>query len=137
MDIANDLRDLTVHINAIMRLISSNYGLTLSQTNILSSLPSNGISLISLSKKIGVDISTMSRNIKKLSNKNLIFKERNSNDLREYKILITKSAEDILMQINNDFNELLYKIPDFTLDSSMNNLIENMNWLLLKSRSNL
>ena len=75
MDIPSELRDLTIQVNAIIRTISSNNGLTLPQANILSSIPTMGISLIDLSNKLGLDISTMSRNIKKLTNMNLIIKE--------------------------------------------------------------
>ena len=49
MDIPSELRDLTIQVNAIIRTISSNNGLTLPQANILSSIPAMGISLIDLS----------------------------------------------------------------------------------------
>ena len=135
MDMASELRDFTVQVNAIIRKISSNHGLTLPQANILSSIPTMGISLIELSNKLGLDISTMSRNIKKLTNMNLIIKERNSSDLREYVILFTDNGEHIINKINRDFSNLLSAIPGFSVNSKMSELVEKMNWMLIKSRS--
>ena len=135
MDMASELRDLTIQVNAIIRTISSNNGLTLPQANILSSIPTMGISLIDLSNKLGLDISTMSRNIKKLTNMNLIIKERNSSDLREYVILFTDNGEHVINKINDDFSNLLTTIPSFSVNSKMRELVEKMNWALIKSRN--
>ena len=135
MDMASELRDLTIQVNAIMRTISSNNGLTLPQANILSSIPTMGISLIDLSNKLGLDISTMSRNIKKLTNMNLIIKERNSSDLREYVILFTDNGEHVINKINDDFSNYLRAIQDISENRKMSELIEKMNWALIKSRN--
>ena len=135
MDMAIELRDLAIQVNAIMRTISSNNGLTLPQANILSSIPAMGISLIDLSNKLGLDISTMSRNIKKLTNMNLIIKERNSSDLREYVILFTDNGEHVINKINDDFSNLLRSIPVFSENSKMTEFVEKMNWALIKSRN--
>ena len=135
MDMASELRDLTIQVNAIMRTISSNYGLTLPQANILSSITTMGISLIDLSNKLGLDISTMSRNIKKLTNMNLIIKERNSSDLREYVILFTDNGEHLINKINDDFSNYLRAIQGLSENSKISELIEKMNWILIKSRN--
>jgi len=135
MDMASELRDLTIQVNAIIRTISSNHGLTLPQANILSSIPTMGISLIDLSNKLGLDISTMSRNIKKLTNMNLIIKERNSSDLREYVILFTDNGEHLINKINDDFSNYLRAIQGLSENSKISELIEKMNWILIKSRN--
>ena len=138
MDISIDLRDLTIQINAIVRTISSSHVLTLSQSNVLLSVPSDGISLINLSKKLGVDISTMSRNVQKLSNQNLIIKERSASDLRECNLFVTEAGEDILGTINKEFDIYLLSITsNIDFDHSILDFIENINWSLFKLRNKI
>ena len=138
MDISIDLRDLAIQINAIVRRISSRHSLTLSQSNILLSVPSDGISLINLSRKLGVDISTMSRNVQKLSNKNIITKERSAVDLREYNLFVTEAGEEILEKINAEFDRYLLSITsNIDFDHSIIDFINNINWSLLKLRNKI
>ena len=106
MDVSSELRDLSVQINAIIRTISLRNGLTLPQANILLSIPTTGVSLIDLSNKLGLDISTMSRNIKKLSTMNLVIRERRSHDLREYLILFTDNGDQLASRINYEFDNI-------------------------------
>lgn len=136
MNLAVELRDLSVHISAIVRLVSAKYKLSLSQSNILHSIPSDGISLVSLSNRIGLDVSTMSRNIVKLANKNLVQKQKSSSDLREYNIIITELGLDLLKNINDDLVEFIDSISDLHLYSDINDSIEKINWLFLKLRDN-
>ena len=136
MNLAVELRDLSVHISAIVRLVSAKYKLSLSQSNILHSIPSDGISLVSLSNRIGLDVSTMSRNIVKLANKNLVQKQKSSSDLREYNIIITELGVDLLKNINDDLAEFIDSISDLHLYSDINDSIEKINWLFLKLRDN-
>lgn len=136
MSISFDLRELTIQINAVVRVISARHGLTLSQSNILLSIPTDGISLINLSKKIGVDISTMSRNIQKLSNQNVIIKERSAFDLREYNLFVTELGEEMLAEINKEFDHFVSPITsNINFDHSVFDFIENINWSLLKLRN--
>jgi len=137
MSLPFELRDLSVHISALIRLISSKYRLSLSQSNILHSIPSDGISLVSLSKKVGLDVSTMSRNIVKLTNKNLVAKEKSSSDLREYNIIVTELGLDLLDKINHEFTQTIDSISDLNLYGEMNEAIEKINWLFLKLRQNV
>ena len=136
MNLAVELRDLSVHISAIVRLVSAKYKLSLSQSNILHSIPSDVISLVSLSNRIGLDVSTMSRNIVKLANKNLVQKQKSSSDLREYNIIITELGVDLLKNINADLAEFIDSISDLHLYSDINDSIEKINWLFLKLRDN-
>ena len=136
MNLAVELRDLSVHISAIVRLVSAKYKLSLSQSNILHSIPSDGISLVSLSNRIGLDVSTMSRNIVKLANKNLVQKQKSSSDLREYNIIITELGVGLLKNINDDLAEFINSISDLHLYSDINDSIEKINWLFLKLRDN-
>ena len=49
----------------------------------------------------------MSRNIQKLSNQNVIIKERSAFDLREYNLFVTESGEEILGEINKEFDHFI------------------------------
>ena len=137
MDVANDIRDLTIQVNAIIRTISRKYNITLSQSNILMSIPYGGVSIVNLSAHVGVDISTMSRNLTKLSHQNLIIKERSAFDLREYNIYLTDAGSDILLDINRDFVHYLSNNEiDIVSNNDFSNAIESINWSILKLRNN-
>ena len=136
MSLPLELRDLSVHVSALLRLISAKHKLSLSQSNILHAIPCDGISLVSLSKKIGLSVSTMSRNIIKLTNKNLVEKQKSSSDLREYNIIITDLGFELLNKINSELTQTVESIPDLHLYGEMNEAIEKINWLFLKLRQN-
>ena len=66
MNVQELLSDLVIHYNALIRQVSSQLCLTASQTFHLISIPQDGISMSRLSRKLGLDASTLTRNIQKL-----------------------------------------------------------------------
>ena len=71
MTIIENLSELSLQYFALLRQISSKYELTLSQSLILLSTPFDGITISELSDKLGIDISTMTRNIQRIEKKKL------------------------------------------------------------------
>ena len=72
MNIPELLANLTTHYNAIFRQYSSRLSLTAPQAFHLLSIPVDGISMSGLANKLGLDTSTLTRNIKKLEKLNLV-----------------------------------------------------------------
>ena len=72
MNLPELLLDLTVHYNALIRRSASQLGITISQALHLLSVPHDGISMSHLSHKLGLDASTLTRNIQKLEKMDLI-----------------------------------------------------------------
>ena len=72
MNLAEYLSDISLNYFSLLRRLSSKYDLTLSQSLLLLYVPYDGISVSDLSEKLGVDISTMTRNIQRIDKQGLI-----------------------------------------------------------------
>ena len=66
MNLSELLVDLTTHYNALIRSSASKVNLTTSQVFHIISLPHGGISMSKLAHRLGLDASTLTRNIQKL-----------------------------------------------------------------------
>ena len=82
MNLAEYLSDISLNYFSLLRRLSSKYDLTLSQSLLLLYVPYDGISVSDLSEKLGVDISTMTRNIQRIDKQGLIERKPNENDKR-------------------------------------------------------
>ena len=78
MNLPEFLTDLSIHYNALIRNAASDISLTVSQALHLISIPYEGISMSVLSNKLGLDTSTLTRNIQKLEKLGLVKKTRES-----------------------------------------------------------
>lgn len=86
------------------------FNLTTSQALCLISIPFDGISQTSLSKKLAVDLSTLSRNLNHLIKMNLIIKEKSKSDIRSFIIKFTPRGEKLYININDNIHKNFYKI---------------------------
>ena len=66
MNMIENLSDISLHYFALIRKLSSKFELTLSQALVLLYIPFDGITISDLSQKLGIDISTMTRNIQRI-----------------------------------------------------------------------
>ena len=89
MNIPELLTNLTTHYNAIFRQYSSRLSLTAPQAFHLLSIPVDGISMSGLASKLGLDTSTLTRNIKKLENLDLVRRKQDRNDKRILAVYLT------------------------------------------------
>ena len=99
MNIAELLSDLTVHYNALVRQTASQLGLTVSQSFHLMSIPQDGISMSPLSHKLGLDTSTLTRNIQKLEKMGLAMRTRGTYDKRVQNIHLTQRGSETIEEI--------------------------------------
>ena len=105
--------------------------LTQSQSLCLSAIPFKGISQTDLANKLSLDLSTLSRNLNKLSIKKLILKTSSNHDKRISKIYLTERGQDIYNQLNNLIADDLSKIFNaFDVDeqSQMEEMLNKINW---------
>ena len=100
MSIIENLSELSLQYFALVRQLSSKFELTLSQTLILLSIPFDGVTISDLSEKLGIDISTMTRNIQRIEKKNLISRLPNPDDKRSIKLLLSKRGSTLTNSIN-------------------------------------
>ena len=131
MNLSELLVGLTTHYNALIRSAASQLHLTASQTFHLISIPHDGIPMSKLAHKLGLDASTLTRNIQKLENLGLVKRKHDSYDKRVQKAIltqqgleITEEIEEILLKMNNSIIEQL----DLDTQENMCELLEKLVW---------
>ena len=131
MNLPELLVDLTTHYNALIRSAASQLHLTVSQALHLISIPYDGIPMSKLAHKLGLDASTLTRNIQKLENLGLVKRNHDSYDKRVQKAILTKQGieiieeiEEILLQMNNSVIEQI----DLDTQENMCELLEKLVW---------
>ena len=131
MNLSELLVGLTTHYNALIRSAASQSHLTASQAFHLISIPHDGIPLSKLAHKLGLDASTLTRNIQKLENLGYIKRNHDSYDKRIQKAVLTKRGieiieeiEEILLKMNNSIIEQL----DLDTQENMCELLEKLVW---------
>tara|TARA_Y100000590_G_scaffold374541_1_gene438924 strand:+ start:892 stop:1266 length:375 start_codon:yes stop_codon:yes gene_type:complete len=115
------------------RQISSNHGLSLSQYLTLNSISSTGISMTDLSQRVGIDNSTLTRNINILIKKSLVTKERSLTDARGFTVELTKNGDNIVDLMEKEMNKIITRIGNDLDPKERENLIEiisKLNWKL-------
>ena len=107
MNIPELLTNLTTHYNAIFRQYSSQLSLTAQQAFHLLSIPVDGISMSGLANRLGLDTSTLTRNIQKLEKLDLVRRKQDRNDKRILAVYLTdkgrgkvEKIEDFLLDLN-------------------------------------
>ena len=128
MNLPELLVGLTTHYNALIRSAASQLHLTASQTFHLISIPHDGIPMSKLAHKLGLDASTLTRNIQKLENLGLVKRIHDSYDKRVQKAVLTKQG----VEINDGIDEILLKVNNLIIEQIDLDTQENMCELLEK-----
>ena len=114
-----------------LKEVSSSLHITQSQALCIQSIPHDGITQIELAQKIGIDVSTLSRNLDKLLSKEFIKKTQSDRDRRAYVIKLTKRGHQLYIMIHNQLNDFLKDIhTSLNLDEMhlINDLLNKINW---------
>ena len=133
MNIPELLTDLTTHYNALIRNAASQLNLTASQAFHLLSIPHGGIPMSQLAHKLGLDTSTLTRNIQKLEKMELIRRRQDSYDKRVQKAVLTEKGEEMielldesLQEMNNTFMEHI----DLDSQENITDILEKIVWAI-------
>ena len=133
MNIPELLTDLTIHYNALIRNAASQLNLTVSQAFHLLSIPHDGIPISQLAHKLGLDASTLTRNIQKLEKMELIKRSQESYDKRVQKAVLTEKGEEMiesldesLQEMNNTFMEHI----DLDSQENITDILEKIVWAM-------
>ena len=131
MYIVEQLNEITNHYSRILRKICSKHNITFEQGKLLLIIPYDGITMSELSYKLGLDNSTLTRNIKKIQNEELVFIDNSKIDKRKKYIILTTSGERLINKIEKDINNFFKKIKiSIDKQKSVINSIEKINWLI-------
>ena len=121
------------YMYSLIRRISSHNNLSISQYFTIQSITKDGLSMSDLSLILGIDNSTLTRNINILIKEGLVTKEKSIFDRREHIILLTRDGYLILKKLDVQFNNQLNDIFSCITSDERNNLInsiEKVNWKL-------
>ena len=125
---------LNTKLTSIFRIIANKYHLSFSQYCIIMRINSSGISMSQLAKNVGLDKSTLTRNIHVLVNRKLVLKQRSDYDLRVYKIFLTESGENIKNKLYDELDYFSSKLLG-SLDSETQDIMHLMDKFIQKMDS--
>ena len=125
------LHSFISHMNVIVRQIASQNKLSLSQYFTLTNISASGVSMSELSTTLGVDNSTLTRNINVLINRDLVIKNKSVHDRRGYTISLSTTGERVMdkleKQMESTLNEFIADI-DPASKQLLIDVIESLNW---------
>ena len=133
MNIPELLTNLTTHYNAIFRQYSSRLSLTAPQAFHLLSIPVDGISMSGLAKKLGLDTSTLTRNIQKLEKLGLVRRKQDRNDKRILVVYLTDKGRGRVEKIEEsllDLNFSMMKYIDLDDQENIPEMLEKLVWAM-------
>ena len=110
MEFGELLKQFLIDLQSLFRTQFKKLDLTLSQIILISSIPIDGIDMTTLSIKIGVDNSTLTRLIDILMKKGIVQKNRSSQDKRSYIISVTKKGELLQSKIEGEIDSFVSKL---------------------------
>ncbi len=115
MEFGELLKHLLMDLQSLFRSQVSRHDLTLPQILLISSIPDEGIDMTTLSRKMGVKPSTMTRLIDILMKRGLAEKTSSSTDRRMIEVKLTSKGEvlqqDIETQMETFGRSLLASFP--------------------------
>ena len=133
MSITELLTDLASGTNAIIRSTASMFNLTSSQAFHLLSIPFDGIPMSDLALRLGLDNSTLTRNIQKLEKMELVTRHLDNYDKRIHRIILTQNGTALLGQIEEQLEKqnanILEKI-DLDTQEHLLSVLERLSWAL-------
>ena len=140
MNITEHLSDISLNYFSLVRKLASKFDLTLSQTLVLLYIPFDGITVSDLSDKLGIDISTMTRNIQRIEKKGLINRAPNLSDKRSINLQLSKRGKQISQLLNEQISDHLSSVfqkYNFEQIEDIRNMLESLGWELYLYRKNL
>lgn len=125
-----ELIDLTSSFLVGFRNITKTHSLTSSQGLIIMTIDIDGSSMTFLSKKMGLDASTMTRNIEKLEKKQLVFRQRLSSDARVINVYLTELGKRTYKSLKEELD--IYFGDKITNRSEVSDKLQGLIWDLEK-----
>ena len=133
MNIIELSNDFCVAYFSVFRKAANTLGLTQAQALCICSIPFEGLSQSELSKKLSIDVSTLSRNLDKLIVKNIIKKKMSGIDKRSYRINLTARGHELQKKINFAISiQLKECFQSISIEESnqFEEILNKLNWQL-------
>ena len=133
MNITELLTDLASGTNAIIRSTASSFNLSASQAFHLLSIPFDGIPMSNLALRLGLDNSTLTRNIQKLEKMELVKRHSDNYDKRIHRIVLTQKGSTLLGLIEERLgvqNAHILEMIDLDTQEHLLSVLEKLSWAL-------
>ena len=127
-----EILQLNTNFIFLVRNMAKKQNLTLPQSLILLNVSISGSSMSSLANILGLDPSTITRNIEKLENRNLLYREKSTNDTRVIYVFKSTHGKIIAKKIEDDMEELLINAIGLKVD--IKESLQKINWSLEKNK---
>tara|TARA_Y100000814_G_scaffold284908_1_gene252298 strand:- start:425 stop:820 length:396 start_codon:yes stop_codon:yes gene_type:complete len=127
-----DILQLNTNFIFLVRKMAKKQNLTLPQSLILLNISISGSSMGSLASLLGLDPSTITRNIEKLENRNLLYREKSLNDTRVIYVYKSAQGKIIAENIENDVESML--LSAIGKGVNIKESVQKINWSLEKSK---
>ena len=137
MEFSELLKQFLIDLQSLFRTSTKKLNVTLSQIILITSIPIDGIDMSTLSYRIGVDNSTLTRLIDILMRNKVVRKIKNPKDGRSYIILLTNIGEKLQFKIDqqiDQFGSKLYSRIPIEDQDEVKETLSSLHWLISKSR---
>lgn len=134
MILSEHFTSLNIKLTSIFRFIARHYDLSYSQYCILMKIGVDGASMSELAKNLGLDKSTLTRNINILINRGVVYKTQSQSDLRMYIVQLTSDGDLIKQNLYQDLDKFTSDLLS-SLDYDMQNEISLLDKLIHKLES--
>ena len=135
MNIAEQIYQLNLGTCNILRSIAYKLNLTLSQVQCLLTIPFDSINMTTLSRQLGIDNSTLTRNLEKMAKKGFIQKVQDDFDKRNTHISLTKEGKQTLFEIESHLEDISQKLLIEIKNKDRQNIfeiLEKLSWAIEK-----
>ncbi len=140
MNFSEQLLDISISVNAILRQVASKYNLTMSQAYFLLSVPFEGMPMAKLATLLGIDNSTLTRNFNKLKHLGYVEREQDQFDRRIFYIKLTPNGDEVVDKLNAKIDESTFDImQNIGIEEieSVHELLENLSWNMVMAQSEI
>tara|TARA_B100000700_G_C14775741_1_gene728896 strand:- start:146 stop:565 length:420 start_codon:yes stop_codon:yes gene_type:complete len=133
MYVLEHIHEINNFYSKLLRTAASKFNLTFEQAKLLFSIPYDGVVLSDLAEILGIDNSTLTRNIGKLINNNFLNISFDQYDKRKKILLLTDKSTDIIKEIEKQMSIIFEKINNFIEIDDIEKIhksLEKLNWSL-------
>jgi len=137
MEFSELLKQFLIDLQSLFRTSTKKLNVTLPQIILITSIPIDGIDMSTLSYRIGVDNSTLTRLIDILMRNKVVRKIKNPKDGRSYIILLTNIGEKLQFKIDqqiDQFGSKLYSRIPIEDQDEVKETLSSLHWLISKYR---
>ncbi len=140
MEFGELLKQFLIDLQCLFRTQLKHLNLTLPQIMLISSIPIDGIDMTSLSKKLGIDNSTLTRLIRILLENDIVKKTSNPIDKRSIIVSLSRKGESLQLKIEREmdlFISALYKNIPIENREELNESLSAFHWSVSKHKLNI